>query len=76
MAKRSILYFDLYDDILGLPFAEATSLFNPGDRHYSIKGNKFMAQKIYEKLFSLEIFNSKKRSSNNQITNFSSFQRS
>ena len=52
-AKRKILYIDLYDDFLKMSFAEAVTLFNARDRHYSNKGNKFVAEVLYRKLLSL-----------------------
>ena len=50
--KRGIVYIDLYEDYLQLPYAEVEPLFIPEDGHYSVRGNRFIAQILYKKLFS------------------------
>ena len=53
--KRNILFIDLYDDYLQLPYEKAITLFLKNDLHYSEEGNRFIAETIYKKLKSLKL---------------------
>ena len=55
MARRNILFIDLYDDFLQVPFAKAVSLFRKNDCHYSEEGNKFVSEALYKKLVYLDL---------------------
>ena len=49
-SKRNIIYFDLYEEFMKLPFSELISSFLTYDSHYSEYGNEVVAQAIYKRL--------------------------
>jgi hypothetical protein len=49
-AKHDFLYIDLIDEFRKYPPQEVASLF---DGHYSVKGNAFIANKLYKKMLSI-----------------------
>ena len=55
MAKRKIVFIDMFDEFENLPSYELKSLFLTNDPHYSEKGNKFVANILYKNLYSLHI---------------------
>jgi len=56
LPKRSILYVDLYDEILRLPPEDVKRLYlgHPFG-HYSEEGNRLVAQEIYKRLLSYKL---------------------
>ena len=50
LAKRGILFIDLYNEFLKLSLPEVVSLFSKWNTYYSEKGNEYIARTIYKKL--------------------------
>ena len=53
LANRKILYFDLYEDFLALPYSEATSMFPSKTAHYTNDGHKIIGNIIYKRFIPL-----------------------